>query len=266
LPLNDLDQRTTYHLQTSPEFFMKRLLASGYQSNFQISKAFRDEEQGSHHNPEFTMIEWYRLGFTQFELMSEMEELFQEILSVESCESISYQNVFKKHVGIDPLETSKESLISLIKLKEKYEDWLIKEEFDDLLQFIFSEIIEPSIGEQVPCFIYNFPVSQASLAKASDIDERVAERFECYFKGLELANGFSELTSEVIQRRRFNQDNIAREQRSKSKKALDERFLSALETGLPDCAGVALGLDRLLMISLSKNSIEEVITFPFDRA
>ena len=151
-------------------------------------------------------------------------------------------------------------------MKEKYEDWLIKEEFDDLLQFIFSEIIEPSIGEQVPCFIYNFPVSQASLAKASDIDERVAERFECYFKGLELANGFSELTSEVIQRRRFNQDNIAREQRSKSKKALDERFLSALETGLPDCAGVALGLDRLLMISLSKNSIEDVITFPFDRA
>lgn len=266
LPTDPSGIKCQYHLQTSPEFLMKRLLAAGYESIFQISKAFRDEEQSKHHNPEFTMIEWYRLGFTQFDLMKEMEQLFEAVLDISSCDRISYQEVFLECLGLDPLATSKAKLVEVIKAADKYEEWLNNEDFDVLLQFIFSELIEVNIGQTAPCFVYDFPINQASLAKASKRDPRVAERFECYFKGLELANGFSELTSEQIQRERFNQDNIARKQRSKPTKDLDERFLSALETGLPECAGVALGLDRLLMVSLSKNSIQEVITFPFDRA
>ena len=254
---------TLLYAQTSPEFAMKRLLASGYGSCYQICKALRHEQQGRYHNPEFTMLEWYRLGYNHFELMDEVEELLQLILSCPKPEKISYQKLFISKVDVDPLNTSRSGLINVIKHSGKLSDWLEREEsIDTLLQFIMAELIEPNIGIHAPCFVYDFPASQASLAKISTKDPRVAERFECYFKGIELANGFHELTDAEQQKQRFINDNEIRQQLDMEKRAIDERFISALEYGLPACSGVALGIDRLIMLALSVEKIDDIITFP----
>lgn len=256
-------EATLLYGQTSPEFAMKRLLASGYGSCYQICKALRHEQQGRYHNPEFTMLEWYRLGYNHFELMDEVEELLQLILTCPKTEKISYQNLFMNKVHIDPLNTSRSDLINVIKHSGKLSDWLEREEsIDTLLQFIMAELIEPNIGIDAPCFVYDFPASQASLAKISTKDPRVAERFECYFKGIELANGFHELTDAEQQKQRFINDNEIRQQLDMEKRAIDERFISALEYGLPACSGVALGIDRLIMLALSVEKIDDIITFP----
>ncbi|WDE02017.1 elongation factor P--(R)-beta-lysine ligase [Thalassomonas actiniarum] len=255
------------YMQTSPEFAMKRLLASGYGDIFQLCKAFRDEAHGSHHNPEFTILEWYRLGFDHFQLMSEVGDLLEQVLACKPATKISYQQVFLDKVNIDPLETSTAELLTLIKAHDKCSDWLLQEQdIDTLLQFVFSEIIEPEIGLEAPCLVYHFPASQASLAKISADDSRVAERFECYYLGLELANGFNELTDAEIQTKRFHQDNAKRLASGKGEKPLDERFICALEHGLPDCAGVALGVDRLVMLALKKDKIKNVLSFAVDQA
>ncbi|WP_076417325.1 elongation factor P--(R)-beta-lysine ligase [Colwellia sp. UCD-KL20] len=264
---SDLNNSDTLYLQTSPEYCMKRLLASGYQSIYQISKAFRHECKGSHHNPEFTMLEWYRLGFEQEDLMNEVASLLKEILFCNDPIKVTYQNIFIDKVGLDPLNTTCTELKQLIYDEGKMSEWLFNEESCDvLLQFIMSELIEPLIGHNEPIFIYNFPISQASLARKNKVDERVAERFECYFKGLELVNGFTELTDPVEQLNRFNKDNIYRDQQEMQKKTIDRNFIEALRSGLPNCSGVALGVDRLLMLALNKTSIDEVITFSIDRA
>ena len=255
------------YLQTSPEFAMKRLLASGYGSIFQICKAFRHEEHGKHHNPEFTMLEWYRLGYDHFELMDEVSQLLIMILNCQQPIQISYQDVFLEHVAIDPLETSKTELLTVIKNHNKLESWLVEEcDNDILLQFIFSEIIEVNIGLTTPCFIYNFPSSQASLAKISVKDDRVAERFECYFHGLELVNGFHELTDAKLQLSRFNRDNKTRIAKGLPSKVIDNNFIQALSHGLPQCSGVALGIDRLVMLAVNVTHINQVISFNIEDA
>lgn len=259
------------YLQTSPEFHMKRLLASGYGSIFQISKAFRHEEFGRHHNPEFTMLEWYRIGFNHFDLMNEVEALLVFILGCGKPNYWTYQELFINTVSLDPLSTNRDELLELLDAHNKLSDWLIADSRHDtnhdlLLQHVFSEIIEPNIGKSTPCFVYNFPCSQASLAKISDKDPRVAERFECYFKGIELVNGFHELTNAEAQTLRFKQDNLMRKQKGLSVMPIDQNFISALTQGLPDCAGVALGIDRLVMLALGVTDIAEVISFPIDRA
>ena len=250
------------YLQTSPEFAMKRLLASGYGCIYQITKAFRDEGYGRFHNPEFTMLEWYRLGFDHFTLMDEISELLILVLACEKPERKTYQEAFLNTVNIDPLTTTNEALITLLKQHNKLSDWLVNEtDIDILLQVVFSELIETKIGINAPCFIYDFPRSQASLAKISRDDERVAERFECYYRGVELANGFNELTDVDIQRARFEQDNVKRVLTNKPKRPVDERFLMALKSGLPQCSGVALGIDRLLMLAMKEGHIEQVQSF-----
>ena len=255
------------YLQTSPEFGMKRLLASGYGSIYQICKAFRHEEYGKYHNPEFTMLEWYRLGFDHFKLMDEVAELLIAILNCQNPVKISYQNVFLEYVDIDPLEASRSDLITVIKNHNKLEGWLVDEQDNDmLLQFIFSEIIEVKIGLTVPCFVYDFPSTQASLAKLSNDDSRVAERFECYFQGLELVNGFHELTDFTQQLERFNRDNEARKARGLPTRPIDSNFIKALEHGLPECSGVALGVDRLVMLALKLDHINQVISFDIEKA
>lgn len=260
-------ESTVLYAQTSPEFAMKRLLASGYGCCYQICKAFRHEQQGRYHNPEFTMLEWYRLGFNHFDLMDEVEELMQLILKCDKIERISYQALFINKVNLDPLNTNINELIGVITQFDKLSDWLLEEEsVDTLLQFIMAELIEPDIGKDTPCFVYDFPASQASLAKISSKDIRVAERFECYYKGVELANGFNELTNVEQQKLRFMQDNDLRKQLGKPTLEIDENFIAALEQGLPACAGVALGIDRLVMIALSVNKIDDVITFPLSNA
>lgn len=255
------------YLQTSPEFAMKRLLASGYGDIFQLCKAFRHEASGKHHNPEFTILEWYRLGFSHFDLMDEVEELLKNVLHCAGSSKISYQQLFMTTIQLDPLSTTFEELLDTIKYHGKYSDWLATEtNIDTLLQFIMSEIIEPTIGKDAPCFLYDFPASQASLAKISPKDSRVAERFECYYRGIELANGFNELTDAKVQVERFKQDNTLRIALGLVDKPTDVNFLSALESGLPACSGVALGIDRLIMLALNKNDIKNVLSFPVERA
>lgn len=261
------DESVSLYAQTSPEFAMKRLLASGYGCCYQICKAFRHEQYGRYHNPEFTILEWYRVGFDHFQLMDEVTALLQSILVCPQVERISYQALFIREVGIDPLDADKVALIALISARDKLSDWLEKEDcIDTLLQFIMAELIEPTIGKDIPCFVYNFPASQASLAKISTQDTRVAERFECYFKGIELANGFHELTDVQQQKLRFEQDNDIRSQLGKARHDIDDNFIAALEYGLPACAGVALGIDRLVMLALSVSKIDQVITFPIESA
>lgn len=258
---------TQMFFQTSPEYCMKRLLASGYQSIYQLSKAFRHESQGRFHNPEFTLLEWYRVGFSQMDLIAEVSELLQEILKCNEPKMLSYQDVFIETVSIDPLNTNIKELQTVIVHADKMSDWLLAEiEIDTLLQFIIAEIIEPIIGLNEPCFIYHFPLSQASLAKQSVSDARLADRFECYYKGIELANGFCELTDHAEQLERFNQDNLSRDRLNLEHKVIDKKFIDALKSGIPLCSGVALGIDRLLMLALNKTSIDEVITFTIDRA
>jgi lysyl-tRNA synthetase class 2 len=264
---SDIDQSQQLYLQTSPEFHMKRLLASGYGCIFQICKAFRHEDSGRYHNPEFTLLEWYRIGFDQHDLMAEIDELLSTVVKTQKSEKISYQNLFIKFVSIDPLTATFAQLYGVIELHGKAADWLYEsDDCDLLLQFIFSEIIEKNIGLSRPCFVYNFPIAQASLAKECADDNRVAQRFECYFKGVELANGFNELTDADTQITRFEQDNSKRQQLGLATKNIDENFIKALQSGLPQCAGVALGIDRLMMIALGKSAIEDVISFPIERA
>ncbi len=258
---------TELFLQTSPEFHMKRLLASGYGCIFQISKAFRHEESGRHHNPEFTMLEWYRIGFDQFDLMSEVAELLQVVLGGNKALFTSYQDIFIHTVGIDPLTADFAKLVEVLNKYNKSADWLIEmNDVDLLLQFIFTEIIEPTIGIKAPQFIFDFPIAQASLAKRSIDDTRVAQRFECYFKGIELVNGFNELTDANEQLARFEEDNAKRAAQGLPVKPIDKNFIDALKNGLPECSGVALGIDRLIMLALDIKNINEVQSFSIERA
>lgn len=256
-----------YFLQTSPEFAMKRLLSSGYGSIFQICKAFRHEPSGRFHNAEFTILEWYRLGFDQEQLIDEVDTLLSKILATPQSLRISYQNVFIEHTRLDPLTVNIEQCLSFIAKVNKSANWLSEaNDIDTLLQFIFSECIEPKIGLQAPCFVYNFPASQASLARIDEHDERVANRFECYYQGVELVNGFYELTDAQAQLARFENDNFLRESKGFEKRDIDQRFIDALSDGLPECSGVALGIDRLIMLALKADHIREVISFPIENA
>ncbi len=188
-------------LSTSPEYHMKRLLAAGSGPIFQICKVFRNEEAGRNHNPEFTMLEWYRPHFDMYRLINEVDDLLQQILDCEGAESFSYQFIFQEYVGLDPLSAEKTELAK--KAKEQGLVEAEKQSRDMLLQYLFSQMVEPKIGQQRPAAVYYFPSSQAALAQISSEDHRVAERFEFYYKGLELANGFNELTDAAEQLHRF---------------------------------------------------------------
>ncbi|PCK33521.1 elongation factor P--(R)-beta-lysine ligase [Pseudoalteromonas piscicida] len=254
------------YLQTSPEYAMKRLLAAGSGAIFQLGKAFRNEESGRHHNPEFTMLEWYRPGFDEFDLMAEIDELMRTILDCPASESMTYQQAFVTHLGFDPLSIS---LADLKKQAERYgygDIAAMEQNPDTLLQLLFCMEIEPKIGQQTPCFVYHFPASQAALAKLDSKDKRVAGRFELYYQNMELANGFNELTDATEQRARFVEDNQLRKNMGLAQVPADERLLAALDAGMPDCAGVALGIDRLVMLALNKTNISDVLSFDVSRA
>ncbi|WP_394176554.1 elongation factor P--(R)-beta-lysine ligase [Thalassotalea litorea] len=254
------------YLQTSPEFSMKRLLAAGSGPIYQICKAFRNEEQGRFHNPEFTMLEWYRPGFDHRQLMTEIDELMQRLLATKPAQVMTYQQAFMETLNIDPLTSSCDGLKQVISKHQLMADWLENETDEDtLLQFIFNSLIEPVIGQDRPCFVYHFPASQAALAKLDPEDNRVARRFELYYRNMELANGFDELTDANEQKQRFEQDNCQRQARNLATRPIDKRLLAALQQGLPDCAGVAIGIDRLLMLKLDKSHINQVLSFDLSR-
>jgi lysyl-tRNA synthetase class 2 len=247
------------YLQTSPEFAMKRLLAAGSGSIFQIGHAFREGERGRLHNPEFSLLEWYRSGYDYQRLMDEMELLITS-LSLHQCEfsRVSYKDLFRRSLDIAIDE------ITLADLRAECARQVPGSEpaaldFDQCLDLLLGMAIAPAMrGYQ---FVYDYPVSQAALARVSARDASVAERFELFFDGVELANGFSELTDAVQQRARFEADNRTREQRGLPRHDIDERLLAALESGIEECAGVALGLDRLLMVLLDLDAIDQVLTF-----
>lgn len=258
------EQSKTLWLSTSPEYHMKRLLAAGSGPIFQIGKVFRNEEAGNRHNPEFTMLEWYRPHFDMYRLINEVDDLLQQILECPPAESMSYQFAFQQYVGLDPLSADLSELAE--KAKKHQLIGAENENRDTLLQFLFSTVVEPQIGQEAPVVVYHFPASQAALAQISSEDLRVAERFEFYYKGLELANGFHELSDAREQLRRFQQDNLQREKIGLPVRAIDTRLLAALQAGIPNCSGVALGVDRLLMIAMGTESIKDVISFAIDNA
>lgn len=266
-------QDTDYYLQTSPEFFMKRLLAAGSGDIYQIARVFRDDEQGSKHNPEFTMLEWYRAGFNHHRLMDEIEGLLQRLLaefdmpaSWRGVTRISYQQVFMDVLRVDPLETSAGEL-KQITLQNNIEIPLGMDDQDtDMwLDWLMTQAIAPTFTTQGFTLLYDYPASQAALARISEKDTRLAHRFELFFGELELGNGFYELTDAMEQRERFENENRKRQQQGLEQIPLDEHLLAALESGLPECSGVAIGLDRLLMILLGQQNIKDVMAFHLGR-
>ncbi len=263
-------QGQNYYLQTSPEYPMKRLLASGYPSIYQICKVYRREEQGIFHNPEFTMLEWYRLGFDYKQLMQEVSALLENLsaecgLKIKS-EQISYQQAFMQTVNIDPLSTSVESCRQCCKQQQiEIPQGMSDDKVDEWLDWILTQAVAPTFNKEGFTLLYDYPASQCALASISK-DGSVAERFEVFYGELELANGFNELTDASEQQKRFEDDNKNRQLAGLETMPIDESFLAALEAGLPECAGVAIGLDRLLMVLTGKAEISEVLAFPFDRA
>lgn len=248
------------YLQTSPEYFMKRLLAAGSGDIYQITKAFRDEESGAFHNPEFSMLEWYRIDFNHHDLMDEVAQLLQLVLKTKKANKVSYQSLFLNHLNICPFESSLEDMANVLKA-HNIELGSDLNSRDEWLFLLLSHLIEPKLGFDAPVIIYDFPVSQANLAKLNDAKDRAC-RFEVYVKGIELANGFWELTDALEQQSRFKKDNELRLLLGKTSVNVDKPFLAALKSGLPNCAGVALGLDRLFMLALGQKNIQSVMAFP----
>lgn len=253
-------------LITSPEYHMKRLLTAGSGPIFQITKCFRNEEAGRYHNPEFTMLEWYRTGFDMMDIISEVDELLKVVLKTKSTERISYQEAFKRHLNIDPLKADYQQLYQAARLMNVEFNNNDIDDTDTLLQLLFTFGIEPQIGRERPVAVYHYPASQAALAQICHHDPRVAKRFEFYYKGIELANGFKELICAAEQQYRFEKDNLLRKSKKRAEQYIDKLFLAALKAGMPATSGVALGLDRLIMLALEANQLSEVISFNIERA
>jgi lysyl-tRNA synthetase class 2 len=255
------------YLHTSPEFPMKRLLAAGSGPIYQICKVFRNGERGRLHNPEFSLLEWYRLGFDHRQLMDEVAALVNAVLpEPRPVERLSYGELFQHHLAIDPHRISADELQDIAKNRIEGAADLTLEGRDAWLDLLLTHCIEPHLGRGSLCFVYDYPASQASLARVRPGDPPLAERFELYMEGVELANGFHELADAREQRRRFESDLIRRRREGRPEVPMDENLLSALEAGLPDCAGVALGVDRLLMQVVGAKWIDEVVAFPLERA
>ena len=252
-------------LQTSPEFSMKRLLAAGSGAIYQTTKSFRNGESGTRHNPEFTMLEWYRPGFGLLELMSEVTDYISVVANLESPDIITYQQAFQLYLGIDPHKINDEALYRLAKDKTG----ISGDDFsrDDCLDLLLTHCIESKLGHERPVFMIEYPASQASLANIKEVDGvLLAQRFELYANGLELANGYDELIDADEQLYRFEVDNECRKANGLPEIPIDYHLIEALRSGLSKCSGVALGLDRLQMVMQKTSSIDDVIAFPVDRA
>ncbi|HEX5863730.1 MAG TPA: EF-P lysine aminoacylase EpmA, partial [Casimicrobiaceae bacterium] len=261
------------YLATSPEYPMKRLLAAGSGDIYQIARVFRDGESGRLHNPEFTLIEWYRVGFDTDLLMNDVESLLGALLAPhlkttrwQPAIRMSYREAMRRYAGVDPFDDAVADLRAAAERRGGAVPSELGAERDLWLDLLMSTIVGPQLGRGVLCFIHDYPASQAALARVRAADPPTAERFEAYFEGVELANGFRELADAVEQRARFVADQSARRSAGRSSPQVDERLLAALASGLPDCSGVALGFDRVVMLACGARSIEEVLAFPTKRA
>lgn len=257
----------TMYLQTSPEYAMKRLLAAGSGCIFQLARVVRNDETGRYHNPEFTMLEWYRVGFNEHQLMDEIDHLLSELLGTPTAKRLSYQQAFVDSIGVNPFADDGVEKLREWLLTRDAGDWIADEpDADTLMQLAMSHYIEPSFPPDVPTFVYEFPASQAALAALCPDNPQVARRFEVYVGGVELANGFYELRDATLQAARFAEDNKARQSKGLPVAPVDEYLLAALEHGLPECAGVALGIDRLMMVATGARQISDVVAFSTPKA
>lgn len=256
-------------LQTSPEFHMKRLLAAGSGPIYQVCKAFRDGELGRLHNPEFTMLEWYRPGYDHHRLMDEVDQLVRTLLAPyrepPPTVRLSYAEAFERFVGVDPHRADVAQLRGRVEALDIVPPPGLASR-DAWLDLLLTHVVEPGLRQYALCMIYDYPASQAALARVRPGSPPLAERFELYLEGVELANGFHELTEQGEQARRFAADQARRAETGSPGPSTDVRLLDALRHGLPDCAGVALGLDRLLMSALGCSRLDQVLAFPWPRA
>jgi lysyl-tRNA synthetase class 2 len=261
------DDSRPFFLHTSPEYTMKRLLAAGSGDIYQICHVVRGLERGRQHNAEFTLIEWYRIGFSLDRLMSEVDLLVRHLLGdvafAMSSERLTYQEAFLRELHLDPFAATLTELSEAARTVGFLDGHVQR---DEVLELLMGAVVGPRLGRNALTFIHGYPASQAALARLSPGDPRSALRFELYCKGVELANGFQELASATEQRARFERDNQERQRLGLPSYEIDGRLLAALEAGLPECAGVALGFDRTLMLAAGADHIDRVLAFPTDRA
>jgi len=257
----------TRWLRTSPEFALKRLVSAGVGDCYEIGRVFRDGESGGRHNPEFTMLEWYRVGWDHQRLIEETAELVRAALALVGREAtmqrIAWRDLYQQRLGLDPIAAG------IGELQNALGDIRIDPEGlnrDDWLDLLLTHCLQPAFPIDRMLVVYDYPASQAALARVRPGDPPIAERFELYLGPLELANGYHELTDAAEQRARFERDLSIRRERGAFIPPLDARLLDALQAGFPACAGVALGVDRLLMAMLRSDRIADVLAFPFDRA
>ena len=254
-------------LHTSPEYAMKRLLCAGSPDIYQIARVFREGERGRRHNPEFTMIEWYRLGIDHHALMTDVERLLRALLephrAVAETTRVTYSEAFRAALDLEPLDCSTQELRTAMLARGADLPESIAGERDALLDLAMATLVASSFPADRITFMHEFPASQAALAR---VQGPVASRFEAFWGDLELANGFHELGDAVEQAGRFEADRAERAHRGQPDREPDTRFLGALDAGLPPCAGVALGFDRVVMIAARAGCIDDVLAFPVERA
>ncbi|VAW64620.1 Translation elongation factor P Lys34--(R)-beta-lysine ligase [hydrothermal vent metagenome] len=253
-----------YYLHTSPEFYMKRLLASGSGDIYQVARVFREDETGRYHSPEFSLLEWYRTGFDHHRLMGEVEDFLAVLFEDETLKikRLSYQQAFEQALQIDPLEADLAALKQCVqRLNIEIPRGMETDAKDVWLDWLMVDKVAPRFAQNGFTFLYNYPASQAALARLDAEDPRVANRFELFYGELELANGFYELSDATEQLQRFNNENRMRHQRGRKIMPVDYALIAALDAGLPDCAGVAIGLDRLLMLLTQSGRIQNVMAF-----
>ncbi|WP_417533459.1 EF-P lysine aminoacylase EpmA [Marinobacterium stanieri] len=252
------------YLQTSPEYALKRLLAAGSGDIYSMAKVFRNGEFGRRHNPEFTMLEWYRLGFDDRQLMAEVAALVRAVVPELSVQYLSYAELFERELGLDPHQASLQQLQQVCRehVDAPFED----DDRDTWLNLLMSHVLEPRLQGAV--FIHSYPASMAALARVREDEQgrQVAARFELFVDGVELANGYHELTDAAEQARRLQADQQQRAALGLPQRPLEQRLVEALEAGLPECAGVALGVDRLVMLALGVDSLDQVVSFMHERA
>ena len=263
----DQDSNSRY-LITSPEYHMKRLLSAGMGSIYQICKAFRHEEAGQHHNPEFTILEWYRLNWDHWRLITEVEALLDNLLGCGKADRVTYQEIFETILEIDPFSVTPKDFHDVCRARQITPPSDLKKRgtpVNEYLDFLLATFIEPKLGLDRPVFIVDYPATQAHLARIHPEKPQLAQRFEVYYSGIELGNGFFELADAKEQKERFIAENQRRKALGKSELPVDHRLLDALYSGLPDCSGVALGFDRIVMLASGKTHLDEIMSFSWDR-
>lgn len=264
------DSEAALFLHTSPEFAMKRLLAAGSPDIYQLGKVYRDGERGRHHQPEFTLVEWYRRGFDLDQMATECCALIQTLAASAAvappvASPLRYRDAFLEHAGLDPLTANTAELAQCARAALGDAAPRLDDDRDAWLDLLLSQVVAPRLPPDALTVMSHFPAEQAALARLDPTDPLLAERFEIFWQGVELANGYRELTDAAEQSRRFATDRDRRRAKGRQDVEPDEALLAALDAGLPDCSGVAVGFDRVLMLALGHNRLDAILSFPLQR-